>query len=128
MTGGKGRENNEGIFDQALRSSSESAAAEDRTRNFQRVMAGLDPAIHVFAAVKTWMPGSGPGMTGGEGRENNEDISITPSSFLQNHRHQQIRRPLAAGKPAVAAAEFLRRAILAIAPRCPRFEVLPRRR
>jgi len=28
-------------------------------------MAGLDPAIHVFLAltVKTWMPGTGPGMT-----------------------------------------------------------------
>ncbi len=31
------------------------------------VMAGLDPAIHVFAStkqVKTWMPGTRPGMTG----------------------------------------------------------------
>jgi hypothetical protein len=30
------------------------------------VMAGLDPAIHVFlifAFVKTWMPGTRPGMT-----------------------------------------------------------------
>ena len=29
------------------------------------VMAGLDAAIHVFAAatVKTWMPGTSPGMT-----------------------------------------------------------------
>jgi hypothetical protein len=30
------------------------------------VMAGLDPAIHVFALCrrsKTWMPGSSPGMT-----------------------------------------------------------------
>jgi hypothetical protein len=30
------------------------------------VMAGLDPAIHAFAAdqqVKTWMPGASPGMT-----------------------------------------------------------------
>jgi len=28
-------------------------------------MAGLDPAIHVFAAPrnKTWMPGTRPGMT-----------------------------------------------------------------
>jgi molybdopterin-guanine dinucleotide biosynthesis adapter protein len=26
-------------------------------------MAGLDPAIHDFLAVKTWMPGSSPGMT-----------------------------------------------------------------
>jgi hypothetical protein len=28
-------------------------------------MAGLDPAIHVFAAqdFKTWMPGTRPGMT-----------------------------------------------------------------
>jgi hypothetical protein len=29
-------------------------------------MAGLDPAIHVFAStrqVKTWMPGTRPGMT-----------------------------------------------------------------
>jgi hypothetical protein len=28
-------------------------------------MAGLVPAIHVFAFVerKTWMPGTGPGMT-----------------------------------------------------------------
>jgi hypothetical protein len=25
---------------------------------FQSVMAGLVPAIHVFAAVKTWMPGT----------------------------------------------------------------------
>jgi hypothetical protein len=30
---------------------------------FPRVTAGLDPAIHVFAAVKTWMPGTSPGMT-----------------------------------------------------------------
>jgi hypothetical protein len=30
------------------------------------VMAGLDPAIHVFSvatSVKTWMPGTRPGMT-----------------------------------------------------------------
>jgi hypothetical protein len=27
------------------------------------VMAGLVPAIHVFDAAKTWMPGTGPGMT-----------------------------------------------------------------
>jgi hypothetical protein len=28
------------------------------------VMAGLDPAIHVFlASPKTWMPGTSPGMT-----------------------------------------------------------------
>jgi hypothetical protein len=27
------------------------------------VMAGLVPAIHVFAASKTWMPGIKPGMT-----------------------------------------------------------------
>jgi hypothetical protein len=26
-------------------------------------MAGLDPAIHVFRALKTWMPGTRPGMT-----------------------------------------------------------------
>jgi hypothetical protein len=26
-------------------------------------MAGLVPAIHVFVAVKTWMPGTSPGMT-----------------------------------------------------------------
>jgi hypothetical protein len=28
-------------------------------------MAGLDPAIHVFARgkIKTWMPGTRPGMT-----------------------------------------------------------------
>jgi hypothetical protein len=26
-------------------------------------MAGLDPAIHVFATNKTWMPGIKPGMT-----------------------------------------------------------------
>jgi hypothetical protein len=26
-------------------------------------MAGLDPAIHVFAAKKAWMPGTRPGMT-----------------------------------------------------------------
>jgi hypothetical protein len=30
----------------------------------QAVMAGLVPAIHVcLAAVKTWMPGTRPGMT-----------------------------------------------------------------
>jgi hypothetical protein len=29
-------------------------------------MAGLVPAIHVFALEKkTWMPGTGPGMTNG---------------------------------------------------------------
>ena len=27
------------------------------------VMAGLDPAIHVFLAAKSWMPGTSPGMT-----------------------------------------------------------------
>ena len=27
------------------------------------VMAGLVPAIHVFLAAKTWMPGTRPGMT-----------------------------------------------------------------
>ncbi len=27
------------------------------------VMAGLVPAIHVFTAVKTWMPGTRPSMT-----------------------------------------------------------------
>jgi hypothetical protein len=26
-------------------------------------MAGLDPAIHVFGTLKTWMPGTRPGMT-----------------------------------------------------------------
>jgi hypothetical protein len=26
-------------------------------------MAGLDPAIYVLVAVKTWMPGTIPGMT-----------------------------------------------------------------
>jgi hypothetical protein len=26
-------------------------------------MAGLVPAIHVFVAAKTWMPGTRPGMT-----------------------------------------------------------------
>jgi hypothetical protein len=26
-------------------------------------MAGLVPAIHVFCAAKTWMPGTRPGMT-----------------------------------------------------------------
>jgi hypothetical protein len=38
----------------------------DMAADFQLfVMAGLDPAIHVFAAValKTWMPGTSPGMT-----------------------------------------------------------------
>jgi hypothetical protein len=27
------------------------------------VIAGLDPAIHVLPAKKTWMPGTRPGMT-----------------------------------------------------------------
>jgi hypothetical protein len=27
------------------------------------VMAGLVPAIHVLLSIKTWMPGTGPGMT-----------------------------------------------------------------
>jgi hypothetical protein len=27
------------------------------------VIAGLVPAIHVFVAMKTWMPGIKPGMT-----------------------------------------------------------------
>jgi hypothetical protein len=39
-------------------------AEEDGTVKF--VMAGLDPAIHVFScgsSVKTWMPGTSPGMT-----------------------------------------------------------------
>jgi hypothetical protein len=26
-------------------------------------MAGLDPAIHVFGSLKTWMPGTRPAMT-----------------------------------------------------------------
>jgi hypothetical protein len=26
-------------------------------------MAGLVPAIHVFCPIKTWMPGTRPGMT-----------------------------------------------------------------
>jgi len=26
-------------------------------------MAGLDPAIHVFGSLRTWMPGTRPGMT-----------------------------------------------------------------
>ena len=26
-------------------------------------MAGLVPAIHAFPCIKTWMPGTGPGMT-----------------------------------------------------------------
>ena len=26
-------------------------------------MAGLVPAIHVFASIKTWMPGIKPGMS-----------------------------------------------------------------
>jgi hypothetical protein len=36
-----------------------------RRRNFAHaVMAGLDPAIHVFLGqAKTWMPGTRPGMT-----------------------------------------------------------------
>jgi hypothetical protein len=29
--------------------------------SFPLVMAGVIPAIHVFAAVKTWMPGTRPG-------------------------------------------------------------------
>jgi hypothetical protein len=33
------------------------------TGDFPLVMAGLVPAIHAFAAVKTWMPGTSPGMT-----------------------------------------------------------------
>jgi hypothetical protein len=35
------------------------------------VMAGLDPAIHVFlrAESKTWMPGTRPGMTSEVSRE-----------------------------------------------------------
>jgi hypothetical protein len=35
-------------------------------RQHFRVMAGLDPAIHVFLsqARKTWTPGTGPGVTG----------------------------------------------------------------
>jgi hypothetical protein len=31
--------------------------------SFLPVMAGLVPAIHVFADGKTWMPGTRPGMT-----------------------------------------------------------------
>jgi hypothetical protein len=35
------------------------------------VMAGLDPAIHVFVSpqTKTWMPGTRPGMTEEERQE-----------------------------------------------------------
>jgi hypothetical protein len=46
-------------------------------------MAGLVPAIHVFAfgdAAKTWMPGAGPGMTGG-------------TSFPQPSKTSQHLRP-----------------------------------
>jgi hypothetical protein len=41
-------------------------------------MAGLDPAIHAFFCrerFKTWMPGTGPGMT----------EFIAPSSSAANH-------------------------------------------
>jgi hypothetical protein len=33
------------------------------------VMAGLVPAIHALAAVKTWMPGTSPGMTNADAAE-----------------------------------------------------------
>jgi hypothetical protein len=35
----------------------------ERLQVSQAVMAGLVPAIHVFVVVKTWMPGTRPGMT-----------------------------------------------------------------
>jgi hypothetical protein len=55
-------------------------------------MAGLDPAIHVFAMSvrKTWMPGSSPGMT------------VALSQLEQ--RLQEIRHRLARKRP--AASQF----------------------
>jgi hypothetical protein len=40
-------------------------AAPEAVKTSLLVMAGLVPAIHVFLvdAVKTWMPGTSPGMT-----------------------------------------------------------------
>ena len=38
------------------------------------VMAGLVPAIHALAAVKTWMPGTSPGMTNAFGVRERRDV------------------------------------------------------
>jgi hypothetical protein len=35
----------------------------ERVFEMKSVMAGLVPAIHVFLAAKTWIPGTSPGMT-----------------------------------------------------------------
>ena len=42
---------------------------DGREGNTPHVMAGLEPAIHVFAAQsrKAWIPGPSPGMTGAKG-------------------------------------------------------------
>jgi hypothetical protein len=43
------------------------------------VMAGLVPAIHALAAVKTWMPGTSPGMTNSDAvRTIDSDQAKTP--------------------------------------------------
>src|ERR1019366_660801 len=47
------------------------------------VMAGLVPAIHVFIAArarKTWMPGTGPGMTARKSHIVPKRPTVTPSS------------------------------------------------
>ncbi|TMJ21324.1 MAG: hypothetical protein E6G93_10525 [Alphaproteobacteria bacterium] len=46
-------------------------------------MAGLDPAIHVFVLgrLKTWMPGTSPGMTNVGAFENQACCSSSPCSM-----------------------------------------------
>jgi hypothetical protein len=45
-------------------------------------MAGLVPAIHVFAASKAWMPGTRPGMTREETISRNKNGRIAPAIFI----------------------------------------------
>jgi len=51
-------------------------------------MAGLVPAIHVFldAAVKTWMPGTGPG-------HDDENIPVMAMLLTAPHPHPALIPP-----------------------------------
>ncbi|QOZ71933.1 hypothetical protein WN72_40845 [Bradyrhizobium arachidis] len=56
-------------------------------------MAGLDPAIHdLFAAPRTWMPGSSPGMTNFNRRHNHPTSSRGAHLAMHPHRKVKPRR------------------------------------
>ena len=68
------------------------------------VMAGLDPAIHVFLAdgAKTWMPGTRPGMT----RKNAGILYYFPSSKLTITAALAIRMGSPAGSDGISSPPF----------------------